>query len=153
MESNYSDEASAPVLSDMASTIALRSMPAPLVADGSVCSPSPFATTKRQRQEIRISPAARTELRLRAKQARLGGGEVVERLLLNEPVPYLYLDADQFREIMGELRRHGRNLNTVARSLNSGAPVLADTISPTIEELRRIWIMLADKIEGTGPTV
>lgn len=73
-----------------------------------------------ERMELRLPAAARDELRKRARQARLQPCHLVTRWLLGQVVPFAVLDSKQWRELMGELRAVGRNLNQVARAANAG---------------------------------
>ena len=95
---------------------------------------------------IRLSEQEFEDLKIKVEQSGKNQQQYIIEALTKKPV----VNTDGLKEVAGELKRQGNNLNQIAKRLNQMKPVSYGQFQEDIKEFTQIWQLLKQSLQELG---
>jgi CRISPR/Cas system CSM-associated protein Csm2 small subunit len=106
-----------------------------------------FVNRKRPKQiVIRLSEQEFEDLKIKVEQS----GKNQQQYIIEALTKKRVVNTDGLKEVAGELKRQGNNLNQIAKRLNQMEPVSYGQFQEDIKEFTQIWQLLKQSLQELG---
>ena len=95
---------------------------------------------------IRLSEQEYEELKIKVEQS----GKNQQQYIIEALTKKRVVNTDGLKEVAGELKRQGNNLNQIAKRLNQMEPVSYGQFQEDIKEFTQIWQLLKQSLQELG---
>ena len=95
---------------------------------------------------IRLSEQEFEDLKIKVEQS----GKTQQQYIIEALTKKRVVNTDCLKEVAGELKRQGNNLNQIAKRLNQMEPVSYGQFQEDIKEFTQIWQLLKQSLQKLG---
>lgn len=95
---------------------------------------------------IRLSEQEFEDLKIKVEQS----GKTQQQYIIEALTKKRVVNTDALKEVAGELKRQGNNLNQIAKRLNQMEPVSYGQFQEDIKEFTQIWQLLKQSLQKLG---
>ena len=95
---------------------------------------------------IRLSEQEFEDLKIKVEQS----GKTQQQYIIEALTQKRVVNTDGLKEVAGELKRQGNNLNQIAKRLNQMDPISYGQFQEDIKEFTQIWQLLKQSLQKLG---